>query len=59
MIHFDISGLSEKIKELEKQVSAEGFWDNQETSSKVLTELKRMQNKVEKFNNIKIELKNL
>ena len=59
MIHFDISGLSEKIKELEKQVSAEGFWDNQETSSKVLTELKRMQNKVEKFNTIKTELKNL
>lgn len=59
MIHFDISGLSEKIKELEKQVSTEGFWDNQENSSKVLTELKRMQNKVEKFNNIKTELKNL
>ncbi len=59
MIHFDISGLSEKIKELEKQVSAEGFWDNQENSSKVLTELKRMQNKVEKFNNIRTELKNL
>lgn len=59
MIHFDISGLSEKIKGLEKQVSTEGFWDNQETSSKVLTELKRMQNKVEKFNNIKTELKNL
>jgi len=59
VIHFDISGLSEKIKELEKQVSAEGFWDNQENSSKVLTELKRMQNKVEKFNNIRTELKNL
>lgn len=59
MIHFDISGLSEKIKELEKQVSTEGFWDNQENSSKVLTELKRMQNKIEKFNNIKTELKNL
>lgn len=59
MIHFDISGLSEKIKGLEKQVSTEGFWDNQENSSKVLTELKRMQNKVEKFNNIKTELKNL
>lgn len=59
MIHFDISGLSEKIKGLEKQVSTEGFWDNQETSSKVLTELKRMQNKVEKFNDIKTELKNL
>lgn len=59
MIHFDISGLTEKIKELEKQVSAEGFWNNQENSSKVLTELKRMQNKVEKFSNIKTELKNL
>lgn len=59
MIHFDISGLVEKIKELEKQVSTEGFWDDQESSSKVLTTLKRMQNKIEKFNNIKIELKNL
>ena len=59
MIHFDISGVSEKLKELEKQVSVDGFWDDQENSSKVLTELKRMQNKVEKFNNIKIELKNL
>lgn len=59
MIHFDISGLEKKIKELELKVTDENFWNDQENSGKVLTELKRMQGKVEKFNNIKIELKNL
>lgn len=59
MIHFDISNSEKKIKELESIVASEGFWENQENSSKVLTELKRLQNKVEKFKKVKTEIENL
>ncbi len=59
MIHFDIANSSKRIKELEKIVAQEDFWNNQEDSGRVLTELKRLQSKVEKYNNIKNEIDNV
>lgn len=59
MIHFDISNSEKRIKELENIVASNGFWENQEISSKVLTELKRLQNKVEKFHKIKTDIENV
>ena len=59
MIHFDIDKITLKKEELERKVAEEGFWNNQEESSKILTELKRTQSKIEKFNKIKDEFKNL
>ena len=59
MIHFDIANLVIKVSELEKQTTEINFWNDQENSSKLLTELRRLQNKVNKFNKIKSELENI
>ena len=59
MIHFDISRAEKRIQELEGIVASEGFWENQENSGKILTELKRLQNKVEKFHQIKTDIENV
>ena len=59
MIHFDISGLETQVKELEKEVAKPNFWDNQESSSTVLTKMKRMKNKVENYRKQQKEIKNL
>ena len=38
-----------EIAELERQQTAEGFWDDMEASSKVLQKTKQLKNKVERF----------
>ena len=59
MIHFDISGLEEEKKELEQKISKPDFWENQESSSKTLTEMKRIQNKIENYRKLQTEIENL
>lgn len=41
--------MKSEIAELEEQQTAEGFWDDMETSGKVLQKTKQLKNKVEKF----------
>ena len=59
MIHFDISSLENKIKDLERKTGEVGFWDDIKISTSVLSELKQYQNKVNKFKSIKENLQNL
>ena len=59
VIHFDIVSLGTKIKQLEEKTNEQGFWDNINESTKVLSELKQYQNKVNKYNRIQEELQNL
>ena len=59
MIHFDIASLERKIASLQEETNKPGFWDNIKNSTVVLSELKSVQNKVEKYNKIKETLQNL
>lgn len=59
MIHFDIASLESKIAILQEETNKPGFWDNIKNSTAVLSELKSIQNKVEKHNKIKESLQNL
>ena len=59
MIHFDISRLEIEIKDLEAKTAEPNFWDDQQNSSAILTKMKRLQNKVEKFKKLQAEYENL
>lgn len=59
VIHFDIASIENTIKKLEEETTNDGFWDDINNSTKVLSKLKQNQNKYNKYNNLKNELKNL
>lgn len=59
MIHFDIVHLETKIKKIQEQINASSFWNDNKNSSKILAELKNLQNKLEKFNKINENFENL
>ena len=59
VIHFDIDNLTEKIKQLEKETTIDGFWDDKANSTAILSKLKQYQNKFEKYNKLKNEIQNL
>ena len=59
MIHFDIPKLKIELQGLEEQTMQEGFWNDQNASSKVLTEIKHRKNKVTKFEELSNELQNI
>ena len=50
-----VSKKQEKIKILEKQTLADGFWDDNDKSSKILLEMKNLKNEVSKYNIAKKE----
>ena len=56
---FDIPGTENQIKELQSKMEDTTFWNDTQNSSKILSRLKSLQNKVEKFKNIQSELNNL
>lgn len=49
MIHFDISGCEDRIKELERSMNDPEFWNDLERSQKVNREIKSLRNKVERY----------
>jgi len=59
VIHFDIANLKKEIKQLEEQTTKQGFWDDKINSSNVLTKMKQLQNKVEKFEKLESEFNNI
>ncbi|MBR6033740.1 MAG: peptide chain release factor 2 [Clostridia bacterium] len=56
---FDIEKLEKEVEELHEKTLAEGFWNDQATSSSVLSRLKNCQNKLTKYNKLKSELENI
>lgn len=54
-----ITELKKEIKELEAKTNDQGFWDNNQESSNILTKMKRVLNKVENFEKLQNELENL
>ena len=59
MIHFDIANLELELKELESKTNSPGFWQSPEKSTPILTKIKGIQNKLEKYNKINSELSNI
>ena len=59
VILFDIPQLEKDVEELHNKTLEEGFWNNQETSSKVLSKLKSCQGRLNSYTKIKAELDNL
>ena len=59
MIHFDIANLELELKELESKTNSPDFWQNPEKSTPILTKIKAIQNKLEKYNKIDSELSNI
>jgi len=51
--YLDISKKEIKVKEFERMVSEPSFWQDKQTSTKILKELKRLKSSVESWNNYK------
>lgn len=59
MIHFDLPKMENRINELEVQMQDSNFWNDAKSSSVVLTESKRLKNKLEQYNKLKENLANI
>ncbi len=59
MIHFDIANLELELKELESRTNSPDFWQTPEKNTPILTKMKSIQNKLEKYNKINSELSNI
>ena len=59
MIHFDIANLELELKELESKTNSPDFWQTPEKNTPILTKIKGIQNKLEKYNKIQSELSNI
>ncbi len=56
---FDIPQLEKRLEELEKETSKSEFWDNPEGTTKVLSEIKEIKRKYNKYKELANEIKNL
>lgn len=56
---FDLEASKERISELETQMTAEGFWDNQKEAQKVIDETNAIKSSVESFEKMDERLENL
>ncbi|NLX71076.1 MAG: peptide chain release factor 2 [Clostridiales bacterium] len=59
MIHFDIPGCENRIKELEESMNSQDFWNDIERSQKVNREIKGLKNKVDRYKKFVSELEDL
>lgn len=59
MIHFDIPALKIGIAEIETKINAPDFWENSNESTKIMTNMKRLQSKLENYTELKKELESL
>ena len=59
MIHFDINNLENELKDLEKQTTFDGFWNDSELSNTVVNKIKTIKNKCETYKKLKSEAQNL
>ena len=59
MIHFDVDNLKQNIKKIESETENQNFWTNNPNSNQIITDLKRLQNKLKNFEDLNEELNNL
>ena len=56
---FDLDSAKTEIEDLHNKTLEDGFWNDQINSSRILTKLKNLQKKIDRFQKIKNELDNL
>ena len=56
---FEISNLETRLNELEEQTGKQEFWENNDNTTKILSEIKLIKNKYTKYKDIEKEIKNL
>ena len=59
VIHFDISKLTIELKDLESKTNDPNFWQNPERNSPILSKIKSIRNKLNKYHKIESELLNI
>lgn len=59
MFHFDIKGAKIKIEEIEKEISKEGFWNDQEKSEKLFKLLKQLKDKLNLYEKLESDYEDL
>ncbi len=59
MIHFDIENIKVELNELQEKTHVSDFWENPEKSTAILSKIKVIQNKLDKYNKIEKELSNI
>ena len=58
MIHFDIPNLEKNLKELEVKTTNPDFWEDSKNSNIVLSKIKNLKNKCQKYGNLENEIDN-
>ena len=58
MIHFDIPKLEEKLKNLEAETTNPSFWEDSQNSNKVLSKIKNIKGKCQKYRELENEINN-
>ena len=58
VIHFDISHLKIELKELQNKTNNPDFWQNPGKGAPILAKIKQIENKINKYNKIELELAN-
>ena len=58
MIHFDIPNLEKNLKELEVKTTNSDFWEDSKNSNIVLSKIKNLKNKCQKYRNLENEIDN-
>ena len=56
---FDVTSIEKEINELEKKTLEEGFWNDNQNSSKILSKIKQLKSKYNSYNNLNNEINNL
>lgn len=59
MIHFDLPNIQKRIEELDLKMQDNDFWNNPKESSAVLTESKRLKEKLTRYNKLKQDIENV
>lgn len=58
MIHFDIPNLEKNLKKLEVKTTNPDFWEDSKNSNIVLSKIKNLKNKCQKYRNLENEIDN-
>ena len=59
MIHFDLTKVEVEIKELEKQIGSDGFWNNQREAQKIINKFNAMNDKVNSYRSLVVQIESI
>jgi peptide chain release factor 2 len=59
VIHFDIPGCLEKVKEYEEQMNDPSFWEDLENSQRVNKEIKHLKNKITRYETLRSRIEDV